>query len=153
MNDLVRQLAKERNAVAKWKARIADTKKRIDASADGKMLMAQYQRLPAAQEAEAGAGIKVRQAAMDAYGATRNKKPHPAAKIGIYQTLSYNSDTARDYAREHLPNVLNLNRRAFEKVARVLDLPFVIIRQEPRVTIARDLTAYLDTGAGDTDEQ
>jgi len=149
MDDLVKQLAKERDDVAGWKQRIADIKKKINASLDGKMLVAYYDRLDAAQEAGAEAGVRVRAAAMDAYGATGNKNPHAAVQIGDYLTLDYDPIVALDYARKHLPTAVSLIKKQFEDIAKVAKLDFVTISQEPRVKIKQNLSAYLD---GDDDD-
>ena len=59
--------------------------------------------------------------------------------------LEYKDEDAINYAREHLPGALKLNKRVFKKAAQAVAMDFVAILQEPRATIARDLSKYLQT--------
>jgi hypothetical protein len=47
------------------------------------------------------------------------------------------------YCRQHLPNALKLDARAFEKAAKVIPLSFVDVVETPKATIATDLSEYL----------
>ena len=85
---------------------------------------------------------RVRLMALADYAATGNKSPHPAIVIKMYAVLYYASLDAHAYACQHLPKALKLDVKAFEKVAKVANLDFVTISEEPRATIARDLSAY-----------
>jgi hypothetical protein len=85
----------------------------------------------------------VRTLAVEFYNTTGDKAAHDAVTVRVYTTLTYEPSEALDYCREHLPKALKLDKTAFEKVAKVADLDFVEIAEEPRATIAQDLSAYL----------
>lgn len=89
------------------------------------------------------ASQEVREAALAAYNETGEKSPHPAVKIKMYTVLEYLNSEALDYARQHLPKALKLDRRTFEKAAKAIEPEFVMVTQEARATIARDLSKYL----------
>lgn len=86
----------------------------------------------------------IRIEAQRAYRADGEKHPHAALTVKIFKTLSYTPGAALEYARKHLPQALTLNRREFEKVAKVVELDFVRMEDQPRVTIKRDLSEYGD---------
>jgi 3-mercaptopyruvate sulfurtransferase SseA len=82
---------------------------------------------------------------MGTFAETGDKAPHPAVKIKMYTMLEYKDEDAIDYAREHLPGALKLDKRVFARAAKAVAMNFVAILQEPRATIARDLSKYLPT--------
>jgi len=90
-----------------------------------------------------GAEERVRRAALAAYDVDGNKRPHPAVTVKSYSTVAYDSTAALDYARQHLPQVIKLDARAFERAAKALGLEFVKLGVEARPTIARDLSEYI----------
>jgi len=92
----------------------------------------------------------IRAAALDAFSATGDKRPHPAVGIREMTRLEYDEGEAIFFCRRAAPNALKLDRRAFEKIAKLgieaggpFDLDFVTIRKEPQAAIARDLSAYM----------
>jgi len=93
--------------------------------------------LVAALEAE------LRKAASAYWLASADKHPHEAVNVRVLTVLEYGEPQALTYAREHLPQALKLDRREFEKVAKVLKLDFVATREEPQPTIATDLSRWL----------
>lgn len=70
-----------------------------------------------------------------------DKTPAPGLIVKMITTVSYTPSTALGWAIENQHhNLLTLNAKAFEQVAKGLRLDFVIIGAVPQVTIARDLT-------------
>jgi len=68
------------------------------------------------------------------------KAPAPGLSVKMVTTVNYTPSTAFGWAVENQHhNLLTLNARAFEQVAKGLRLDFVIIGAVPQVTIARDL--------------
>ena len=69
-----------------------------------------------------------------------DKAPAPGLTVRMISTVSYTPSTALGWAVENQHhNLLTLNAKAFEQVAKGLRLDFVIIGAVPQVTIARDL--------------
>ena len=86
---------------------------------------------------------ELRKAAAAYWLASADKHPHDAVNVRVLTVLEYGEPQALTYAREHLPQALKLDRREFEKVAKVLELDFVTVREEPQTTIATDLSRWL----------
>jgi hypothetical protein len=82
--------------------------------------------------------------ALAIYYDTANKKPHSAVQVKMFTVLEYSPDAALNYARLHLPQALKLDKRTFEKVAKAASLDFVQANKRPKVTIARDLSGYVE---------
>lgn len=86
--------------------------------------------------------------ALDEYGATGEKKPHPAVKIVISQKVQYEPAEALEWARSEAPMLLvtDIDRKAFEKLA--LNMPTVPpcaqLVAEPQVRVSSDLSLELE---------
>jgi hypothetical protein len=91
--------------------------------------------------------MTVKYDALSAYQATGAKQPESGVTIKMYSVLKYDLDTAEDWCRENAPTLLSLDVKRFEKAAKTLPGAPVEIEQEPRATIASDLSAYLEQGA------
>ena len=85
--------------------------------------------------------------------ALAGKNPHPAVTIKVYTVMDYNDTDAKMFAIRFMQDALKLDKRVFDKTAKVLmdmDLGEVtgalskiaVIRDDPRATIARDLGGY-----------
>lgn len=157
MQDLIEKLAQAREIEAEYKAQYAALKAEIDAVIEeryGLRLGSLEAFLETAEADVTDAENRIRAAALDAFAETGDKHPHPA--VGIQMTrLEYDTAEAIQFCRRAAPNAIKLDKRAFERIARVgkdaggpFDLDFVTIHKEPQATIARDLSAY----AGDKDE-
>lgn len=144
IQESISKLALARQIEAKCKADVADIQAELEASALWRVLTERKADLKAAQKAASAQYDYVRELGVTTYDETGDKKVHPAVTVKMYTILTYDSADALEYAREHLPGALKLVTRAFEKAAKVLDLDFVAINQEPRADIAKDLSKYLD---------
>ena len=141
----IKQLAHTRDVEAQYRQEIADLEAEIAATPLGQRLTrVRDELLKVAQADVADAEGSVRKRALEMYQTDGNKRPHPAVTVKEFTTLSYDSAQALDYARQHLPQAVKLDTRAFEKAAKVLELDFVTIAKDPRPTITRDLTPYVE---------
>jgi len=146
MDAMVKDLAECRQAEAQAKERIAEIE-REQAKTPLGLQLAEFQRgMRAIKDQLAVAKANVRQATLTAYQQTGEKQPHPSVKVVMSTVLSYNEKEALDYCRTYIPNALKLDRRTFEKAAKVLELEFVTIGQEPTTRIDSDLSVYLIIG-------
>ena len=96
-----------------------------------------------AHEMEGETEATVRALAVDFYTATGDKRAHEAVTVKVFRDLVYDEVMALIYCRQHLPNALKLDTRAFEKAAKAIPLAFVEFTETPKATIASDLSAYL----------
>ena len=88
--------------------------------------------------------FQVREAALAAYAEDGNKKPCPGIQIKLYSVVEFDEAEALAWCRDYGGSLLRLDMKAFEKAAPALHGAPISITQEPRVTIARDLSEYLE---------
>lgn len=76
------------------------------------------------------------------YARKQDKHPHPGVEIKIFNAVHYRNRTAAmKWAVERLPNALTLDdKKVIAYASKVGDIPGVIIEDDPRVFIARDLS-------------
>ena len=143
--DVVAALALARQAEQIARDRIESLERSIAATPMAQLLIRERQALADALEDARALDAQVREMALNEHVFTGDKRPHPATTIKLYTVLQYDQGQALDYCRGHLPQalVVTLNAKVFEPVAKAAGLDFVSIRQEPRATIARDLSAWL----------
>jgi len=127
-----------------YKQEILELENELAETSLGQRLVRARELLGVARADVTDAVDEVQARALGAYEATGNKVPHPAVKVALFTVLDYAPGDALEYARLHLPKALKLDKRTFEKMAKVIEPDFVTISQEPRVRIARDLSAYLE---------
>lgn len=81
----------------------------------------------------------LRRLTLEAYAETGSKSPAPGLGIREVQKLVYEDSVAQLWGYEH-GMALQLDKRAFEKIAKATPLDFVVILPEPQATIATDLS-------------
>ena len=96
-----------------------------------------------AEKRLADADDALRAFALVKYEATGNKTPGPGVEIKMTTRLNYDPAQALAWAMEKEVACF-LDRRNFEKLAKILELDFVRISEEPTVTVAQDLAKALE---------
>ena len=152
MKDAIATLAYFGHVVAKHKALLAEKEEQLHATPEWEQVERARENLRKASAKEAVTGIEAREQAMRIFTKTNNRMPHPAVKVKMYTVLEYRDEDAINYAREHLPGALKLDKRVFKKAALAVAMDFVAILQEPRATIARDLSKYLPPAGNEVRE-
>jgi len=133
--------------LAHWRKRTEDAQAQVKAMMNALMESREYKQ--AAQESVIAHQMmcetedQVRALAVDFYTATGDKRAHGAVTVKVFRDLVYDEVMALIYCRQHLPNALKLDARAFEKAAKVIPLSFVDVVETPKATIATDLSEYL----------
>lgn len=148
MEKVITNLAYIRQVVSEREAILAAYETELHTTSLWKSLEERRASLQRAKTAQSELEAEARNRALAAYAETGDKVPHPAVKIKMYMVLEYKDEDAINYARKHLPGALKLDRRVFKNAAKAVAMDFVAIRQEPRATIARDLSEYLPPGEG-----
>ena len=146
MDALIQRLAQARQIHIEYQDELAGLEQEIQQMVDeiyGRGLERVRSLLATAQADLADAENAARQRALLGYLKDGEKKPHPAVQIKIYTTLAYGLDDAKKFCIEKHPDALKLDKRAFEKAAKVLRPDCVTVESEPRPTIAQDLSQYL----------
>lgn len=87
---------------------------------------------------------QVRNAALIEYRSSGNKAPIDGVSIKVYKVLHYDVGVALAWVKENIPSLVLevLDTKGFEKVSVTLGTP-VVVEEDPRVTIARDLSALV----------
>jgi len=141
----LRQLALARAKVAKLKTNYEELERAFQEQSHVAQLLDELSRQ---QEICSNAELRLRAGAADLYKSEDVRQPHPAVKIRLVRKLEYLENMAWEFCAEHLPKALKLDKRFFEKHCRAVadtdPISFVEIIQEPQVTIARDLSAYIE---------
>lgn len=145
MDHLIARLARARQIEAEYRSEVEELEAELAGTPAGRRLAEiKGKFLPTACADVGDAEEAVRTAALDLYESNgHHKQVHPAVTVKVFTHLEYDPEDAIRYAREHLPQALKLDRSAFEKAARVLEPKFVTVLEEPRATVARDLSAYV----------
>lgn len=88
----------------------------------------------------------VRELSVLEYQRSGTKRPSAGVEIKVSKRLEYDRAAAWAWAQETRLCVTpaQLDEAAFEKIAKATELPFVAVREEPKVTIAKDLLAALE---------
>jgi hypothetical protein len=136
-------LASYRSIEAEYRDEIAQIEAEIAETPAGKRLARARDLLKVAQGDVADVDKDVRVLALNAYAINNDRYPHPAIEIKMVTAIAYDESQAINYCREHLPKALKLDKRQFEKVAKVAEPDFVTVKQEPKAYIASDLRTYL----------
>jgi len=144
INERVRTLAYCRKVEGEYKRYLAGLEAELQMSVLGQQIDRAKRLLNVAREDATDAEDRVRDVALEAYEHTQDKQPHPAVKVVMSTVLTYLNDHALVYCRTHLPQALRLDKRKFEKVAKVAELDFVDITTEPATRISRDLSQWLE---------
>lgn len=137
-------LAQLRKIAADQKAEASLLEERIAQFDESKALFLIQEARAETMARMSGADELVRNLAVELYLNTDDKKPHPAVPIKMYTILEYDKPVAFRYIRESLPVALKADWPLFEKIAKTVGgrLGFVIESQEPRATIARNLSKW-----------
>ena len=87
----------------------------------------------------------VKSAAVAEYGLTGENNPAPGVAVKMHDRLDYSKDFAFSWAKEKgmclIPESLDV--KAFEKIAKATDLPFVLIDVTPKAYIDSDLSKVI----------
>ena len=138
MENLVNHLAQARKIKQEYEGELAELNAEI-AERYGKRSKRIMSLLSVAKADVEDAEQTVREAALALYHRDGSKKPHEAVQVKMYTTLTYDPDDAIGYCIKALPDALKLDKRIFEKVAKVALPDFVTIETEPRASIARKI--------------
>ncbi len=95
-----------------------------------------------AQAAKDKAEADLREAVLAEYKEMGTTKPAPGVEVKLFQVLDYPEKEATAWGIK-TGLAIKLDKPAFEKIARVSPMDFVVIRMEPRCQIATDLDKVL----------
>lgn len=155
MDELIEQLAYLRLVQKNIKDQLDEIKKRL--ASDPDLLLFQCFLSDANAQMDE-LDTQIRKLAIESFGESANKHPHPAIEIKEVSNLVYDDQLAIMWCMHHLPNALQLNRTLFEKHARSISdtspIKFVSIKQAPKAFINTDLSAfYRDTLSSTIEER
>lgn len=143
MDKKIEYLAKCRQIEAEYQAGVAEAEAELRETRLWSWLEQRREYLAVAKVDVKDAEADVRKAALAVYTENGDTAPHQTVRIKLFTVLEYDDSEAHAYARQNFPHALKLDKRAFEKVAKVIEPDFVTITKQPRATIARDLSEWL----------
>lgn len=144
IQELVKKLAQARQMVEMADDSTRWTKKEIAESELGVKLAEEEEILRLAKLDELAARAELEQFVRSAFDGT-DKHPHQAITIKERKVYEYSAITAREWAMQNMPAVMDLNARKFERVIAEVGAPeFVGTRIEHQVTVSTDLSGYLE---------
>ena len=94
-----------------------------------------------------------REAALEAYAIDpENRKPVEGVEVKLWDAINIEASEAETWARANMPALLVLDDKAYKKVLKevnasktlssIIAMPGMV-RQEPKVSVSRDLSAYV----------
>ena len=86
----------------------------------------------------------LREWALAAYRANGNKTPLKGVTIKVFKRLIYDAAQAEAWCRQNAPTLFKWDVKGFEKAAEKLPGAPITIEDDPRVTLASDLSEYLE---------
>lgn len=89
----------------------------------------------------------LRELAAAEYATTGSKAPAPGITVKVYRVKLYHEEDAIAWAEQHGHGELvrkSLDCTAFNRIADAIPLPFVTETSEARITVARDLSKYVE---------
>ena len=146
MKELLHQVAKTRMAIETQRASIAHAEVLVAEITEAKWLAIYQEGLRELHDRLVKEEATIRVAALDHYTATGETRPTRGVQIKLYGTVAYDPAYALDYAKREAPMFLSLDTKSWERAVKAMPAPpdFVTIGQEPRVTLATDLSEYLE---------
>ena len=137
-------LAEKRAELSIEQAAVKELETEIAASPQGQRL-AQLRENAARVRAECDlADAKVRELALTIYRMEGRKQAVEGVTVKVRKLLDYQAAEATEWARANAPALLVLDHQAFQKAAPSMHGAPVVMREEPTVAIARDLSQWLE---------
>lgn len=152
MNDelkaLMAELAQARRAALAAAGECGALSKTLAESELGQRMEAARKAWVAGEAQEKQLRARLQELAAAHYAATGEGRPAPGLAIKLFAVLDYDAGQALAWCEQNAPTLVKraLDVRAFEKTAVVLGAP-VQVREEPRTSVASDLSMYEGDGA------
>jgi len=146
LDEKVSELANVRKDLEFAKKNLAEMESRMMSTSIGEQVLAMQMAVKFLAEQEKSIRDQLDSVALQIYANENDKHPHGAVTIKENNRLVYYPPDAIQWALKlEQMEMINLNKTAFEKAAKVLDLEFVEKRKEPSVAVSSDLSAYIET--------
>ena len=133
------KLLRERKA--ETASNIQAMQKYLDETTEGQYLKTLREQIAQINEELADVEDRARKAAVLAYQDSGERKPLPGSEVKMYATVTITDERAAlKWAAENAPATVKLDTTKFNAAVKLLDLPFITKGEEPRGTIASDLS-------------
>ncbi len=151
LTDLMTELAHYRERLEKQRHTVEDTQTQLIASPLGILLThqkADYDLLGSSADA---LQLRIKKLALTEYVQSGNPKPVVGIQIKMYHKVLYDPVSAAAWVAQNAPALLVPDWKRFEKLGPDLGAPVEIV-DDPHVTFASDLSAYLESAVGRPNE-
>jgi len=147
LRERLAEVARLRREVADHAERLRIEQAVLDDTPQAQIVAAMREMQKGMVGALAEAETLAKQAALETYDETQDKRPLPGVEIKVFHKVYYNPKDALAWCRANAPNLLVLDAKRFEKGiidGTLLDVPGAVaeIALEPRAQLASDLSEY-----------
>jgi len=135
-------LARARKIQSEYEERLAEAVADLEKTDEFKAVQGIKELLSIAKQDVQDADMAFRVEAKRLYDEVQDKNAHPSFVVKTFSTLDYDEGAAIEWCWEHMRTGLKLNKGAFEKVAKVMELAFITFGSEDRVQAYKDLSEF-----------
>jgi hypothetical protein len=139
LTKLVGELAEARAGHDAAAEKAKKLEKELYATELGQKMLGAYEYLGAVRKEKNELEARVRAASIEVFLVTQDKRPAPGILIRRNGGAIYSQNDAKDWCLAHFHDGLRLDKRPFEKAAKVMKPEFVTFTDNYTATIARDL--------------
>jgi uncharacterized protein related to proFAR isomerase len=142
---MMKALAQQREMAAIAEQRVAITEKAMAATPEGMAFTAARVVCTEVKADLAALDAAVRAEALKDFTSNGEKQVYAGVQVKMQTKVEVFTDRVKDWAIKHMPNLLVLDMKAVEKIAKTgtMDAELARVYKEPQVNIDKDLTAYL----------
>lgn len=146
MNEIersIRELARLRDAYAKESAYLDSCQAKLAATPEQQAVNAAIWQTLKTDQLITDDEKRLRGLVLGVYREDQNKRPLKGITIKIFKRIKYDAAQAEAWCRQNAPTLFKFDAKAFEKAAEKLPGAPVTVEDDPRVTLASDLSEYL----------
>jgi hypothetical protein len=95
---------------------------------------------------------ELRDAALADYHSSQVKKLHPAVTVKVFKVAEFDADAALRWAKDSARTLLKLDTKGYEKALKngIFEGMPGYVTEEPRITVARDLSKFVAESAAES---
>jgi len=141
---MLRNLAVIREEIASTKTDVKHAQANLEASVEWEILQTSKDHLKELETEALELMVSIKKEALEEYRLTNEKPSVDGLALRINHLLRYDLGKVTEWCKENAKALFKLDIGEFEKLAKTISVPGVEIVDEPTITIAQDLSFYLD---------
>lgn len=144
LTELLKTVAESRQDVELAKRERDSAGEALKETAEGKHFQSCADHLMKEQETLIQGETELKSAVLEVYKETKEKEPIDKVKVKIFTNLEYDDAEVLEWCKTNATALLKVDTKTFEKTAVKMNAP-VTEKDDPKCTIAKDLSLYLDS--------